>query len=56
MMNNKKKIRGISYFRYIFGNDWDKNQKICMKFDTRRFLRSFMLKLEMQKYCKILIW
>ena len=27
-----------------------------MKFGTRRFLRSLMLKLEMQKYCQILIW
>ena len=28
MMNEikKKKFRGISYFRYIFGNHWDSNR------------------------------
>ena len=31
-------------------------KKNYIKFDTRRFLRSLMLKLEMQKYCKIRIW
>ena len=32
------------------------NKYIEMKFGTRRFLGSLMLKLEMQKYRKILMW
>ena len=32
-----------------------KNEQIWMEFGTRRFLRSSLLKLEMQKYRKILI-
>ena len=56
MNNIFKKSEGILYFLYIFGNHWYKNKWICMKFDIRKFLRSLMLKLEMQKYCKILIW
>ena len=34
---------------------YNKNKQIWMKFGTRRFLRSLVLKLEMQKYFKILI-
>ena len=35
---------------------YNKNKKICMKFGTRRFSRSLMLKLETQKFRKILIF
>ena len=34
----------------------NKNKQIQMKFGTRRFLRSPLLKLEMQKERKVLIW
>ena len=34
----------------------NKNKQIWMKFRTRRFLRSPLLKLETQKYRKVLIW
>ena len=33
-----------------------KTKNIWMKFSTARFSRSLMLKLEMQKYGKILFW